>query len=71
MYDDSLGLFVYARLEGGAFVSTGVPVTGPPPRDAAEHGQESPEARRARIERRRAPGATGSGDTERAEKENP
>ncbi len=33
IYDDFLGRFCYARLVGGAYESTGMPVTSPPPPD--------------------------------------
>ncbi len=55
IYDDQLGLFTYARLEDGAFVSTGVAATDAPPPDATLHGEEDPAVRRARSATHRAP----------------
>jgi hypothetical protein len=48
VYDDALGVFCYARLADGAFVSLGAPVTGPPPAGAIRHGQESEAVRQAK-----------------------
>ena len=60
--DSDRGLFCYATLTDGVFVSTGVPVTAPPPAGIARHLRESPatrhlrfEARRSRSQPRRAP----------------
>lgn len=39
--DQEKGLYCYARLSSGAFVSTGVPATDPPPADLVRHLQES------------------------------
>ncbi len=41
IHDDTLGLFCYARLEDGRFVSTGIPVTQPPPFGVKRHATES------------------------------
>ena len=49
-YDQDLGLFCYARVIGGAFESTGVPVTQPPPHDLVKHAAESDEVRAAKIQ---------------------
>lgn len=48
VYDDARGVFCYARLADGAFVSLGAPVTGPPPPGAVRHGQESEAVRQAK-----------------------
>jgi hypothetical protein len=48
IYDDARGLFCYARLVDGAFVSSGEPVTGPRPPGAVLHGKEADEVRRAK-----------------------
>lgn len=48
VYDEDRGLFCYARLVDGAFVSTGVPVTEAPPAGALLHGQESDAVRQAK-----------------------
>jgi hypothetical protein len=57
VYDEDLGLFAYARLEAGAFVSTGAPATETPPPDAVLHGEESPGVRRTRLATHRSPDA--------------
>jgi len=49
VYDENLGLFCYARLAGGQFESTGVPVSHPPPPDSQPHAQESPAVRQAKV----------------------
>jgi hypothetical protein len=54
IYDDASGRFVYARLEGGRFVSSGVPVTEAPPPGAARHAQEAPAVRQAKAAARQA-----------------
>ena len=54
VYDDTLGLFCYARLEGGRLVSTGVPVTDAPPAGAQKHARESEEVRAQKIKARQA-----------------
>jgi len=41
IYDEARGLFCYAALADGAFVSTGQPASGPPPLGAVVHGKES------------------------------
>jgi hypothetical protein len=48
VYDDGRGDFCYARLVDGAFVSSGAPVTGPPPPGAVQHGTESATVRQAK-----------------------
>jgi hypothetical protein len=48
VYDEARGLFCYARLVDGAFVSTGVPVTAPPPAGAVLRGKESDAVRAAK-----------------------
>jgi len=53
MYDPARGLFVYARLEDGAFTTTGVPVGGNPPPGLARRLVESPEIRASKDAQRR------------------
>lgn len=48
IYDDGRGLFCYAALVDGAFVSSGQPVSGPPPPGAVLHGKESDAVRTTR-----------------------
>lgn len=48
IYDEARGLFCYAMLVDGAFVSSGQPVTGPPPPEAVAHGKESDAVRTAK-----------------------
>lgn len=52
--DSDRGQFCYAALTAGVFVSTGVPVTAPPPAGIARHLRESLAARHNRFEARRA-----------------
>jgi hypothetical protein len=52
IHDDALGLFCYARLEEGRFVSTGVPVTQLPPVGVKRHAAESDEVRNQKIQER-------------------
>ncbi len=54
VYDEGRGLFCYARLENGAFASTGVPVTAPPPPEALLHGSESDSVRESKSSEARA-----------------
>jgi hypothetical protein len=49
IYDSEKGLFCYAVVEQGRFVSTGVPASAPPPPGAQPHAAESPSVRRAKI----------------------
>ena len=53
VYDEGLGLFCYADVVRGQFVSTGVAVTEPPPEGLARHLQEAPGVRRERHQARR------------------
>ena len=48
VYDEDRGLFCYARLVDGAFVSSGAPVTEAPPPGALLHGHESDAVRQAK-----------------------
>jgi hypothetical protein len=48
VYDDERGLFCYARLVDGAFVSSGVPVSDPAPPGAVLHGTEADAVRLAK-----------------------
>jgi hypothetical protein len=52
IHDDTLGLFCYARLEDGRFVSTGIPVTQPPPFGVKRHATESDHVRKQKIQER-------------------
>jgi hypothetical protein len=52
IYDDSLGLFCYARIVGGGFETTGIAVTSPPPPGVERHATESDEVRIRKIEER-------------------
>jgi hypothetical protein len=52
VYDDSLGLFCYARVVDGGFESTGITVTSPPPPGVERHATESDEVRMRKIEER-------------------
>jgi hypothetical protein len=49
VYDDRRGVFTYALVQDGAFVSSGVPATSSPPRGAVAHAQEAPEVRQAKA----------------------
>jgi hypothetical protein len=49
IYDTGRGLFCYARVRGGRFESTGVPVTEAPPPGLQRHARESDEVRAAKI----------------------
>jgi hypothetical protein len=53
IYDETLGLFCYARVEAGRFHSTGVPVTSAPPLGVEKHASESDEVRLEKIKQRR------------------
>lgn len=48
VYDGERGVFCYALLVNGAFVSSGIPVSEPPPPGALLHGKESDAVRQAR-----------------------
>lgn len=52
IYDGFLGRWCYAVLDGGEYLSSGIPVTGAPPIDLPPHLTESPEVRAAKFERR-------------------
>lgn len=52
VYDDSLGLFCYARVVAGEFQSTSVPSTASPPPDVERHATESDEVRARKIDQR-------------------
>lgn len=49
VYDTDKGLFCYARVTNGRFISTGVPVTNAPPTDVERHVKESDAVRQSRI----------------------
>ena len=48
VYDEERGLFCYARLVDGAFISTGIPVGSPAPPGAVLHGKEADAVRQAK-----------------------
>jgi hypothetical protein len=52
LYDEALGLFCYARLVEGKFVSTGISLTHAAPADIVRHARESDEVRQRTIEER-------------------
>ena len=55
VYDEDRGLFCYAVLVGGAFVSSGMPISAGPPPGVPRHLHEAAPVRRAkRIARRQA-----------------
>ena len=55
VYDEDRGLFCYAALVGGAFVSSGMPISVGPPPGVPRHLHEAPPVRRAkRLARRQA-----------------
>jgi hypothetical protein len=49
VYDTGLGLYCYAQLAQGWFVSTRVPITKPPPPGVPPHLNEWPRVRRDRV----------------------
>jgi hypothetical protein len=59
LHDPDRGFFCYASLDAaGAFVSTGVPASAPPPAGLRPHAREAPEIRQEKTARsvaRRAP----------------
>jgi hypothetical protein len=52
VYDDSLGLFCYARIVSGRFETTGIPVTSVPPPGLERHATESDDVRMQKIKQR-------------------
>jgi hypothetical protein len=52
VYDESLGLFCYARVVDGEYASTAVPVTSPPPAGVEPHAAESDAVRARKIDQR-------------------
>ena len=48
VYDEGRGLFCYASLVDGAFVSSGVPINAPPPLGALLHAKESDAVRQSK-----------------------
>jgi hypothetical protein len=48
VYDEERGLFCYALLVDGAFVSSAIPVSAPPAPGAVLHGKESDAVRRSK-----------------------
>jgi hypothetical protein len=45
IYDEDLGLFTYARLKAGRFISSGLDLSRSPPPDLEKHLEESDEVR--------------------------
>jgi hypothetical protein len=54
IYDNSLGLFCFARVVDGKYESTGVPVTAQPPAGVELHAKESTDVRMSKIAARQA-----------------
>jgi hypothetical protein len=54
VYDEQRGLFCYASVVDGGFVSTGVPASAAPPPGIAPHARESAAVRQARVRQKRA-----------------
>jgi hypothetical protein len=54
VYDAEKGLFCYAVVDEGRFVSTGVSASEAPPPGVEPHARESPAVRRAKIRQKRA-----------------
>ena len=54
IYDDAQGVFTYARLEDGRFVSTGVSIAEPPPSGLTPHAEEADAVRATKAAGRRA-----------------
>lgn len=52
VYDDGLGLFCYASIVGGEFISTGVALISPPPAGIDPHARESDAVRARKIQER-------------------
>ncbi len=52
LYDEALGLFCYARLVDGKFVSSGISLTYAAPADIVPHASESDEVKQRSIEER-------------------
>ena len=52
VYDADLGLFCYADVLDGQFISTGTPLTKQPPAGLARHLKESPEVRNSKFGQR-------------------
>ena len=52
IYDDDLGLFTYARLKDGRFLSSGLDLSRSPPPDLEKHLEESDEVRMDKAAKR-------------------
>jgi hypothetical protein len=52
IYDEQAGLFCFARVIGGEYRSTGVPVTAPVPDGLEKHARESDAVRARKIAER-------------------
>jgi hypothetical protein len=60
VYDDTVGLFCYGRLENGRLLSTGTPITSDPPRGLEPHLRESDAVRTRKAAEREAARARGT-----------
>jgi hypothetical protein len=49
VYDKDRGLYCYAALADGSFVSSGVPISEPPPPETPPHLKESNAVRHAKV----------------------
>ena len=52
IYDENLGLFTYARLEAGRFLSTGLDLSQAPPAGLEKHLEESNDVRMDKAAKR-------------------
>jgi len=52
IYDEERGLFTYAEVVEGRYISTGVPITEKPPANLKPHLKESNEVTREKAQRR-------------------
>lgn len=66
VYDEGLGLYTYAALHNGSFISSGIPLTKTPPAGTRRHLRESKDVQQRRFNRRyaelRPPETFGSSD---------
>lgn len=68
VYDENQGLYCYAQTEQGRFVSTGIPMSEPPPPELVRHISESEEVRHEKFTirhttKRPPPPVTAAGET--------
>jgi M6 family metalloprotease-like protein len=54
IYDDAKGLYCYAETEDGRFVSTGIPISEPPPPELRRHITESEQVRHEKYSQKQA-----------------